>query len=286
MARPNFFIIGASKCGTTSVCHLLAQHPDVFVVECKEPMFFSWDHKYAKGVVWYESLFEEGAHQRWRCDASNTYTMKEVYPEALPRMLDYLTEQERREVKLLYLVRHPIKRTESYWIEKRSHGGEDVHYDFNTSMSQDRAALVDSSNYWSQLQAFFEHFEPAQIHIGFFEDFIKDPQRFMAEVFRFLDVDPNLALRHTGDNPNPAENKRVPQPTLSKLRRIPGWYLAAKLIPFGLRDRVKKKLFFKPVQGKPQWNPAVKRQVLDILRDDTRKLLEYAGKPADYWKMD
>ena len=35
--KPNYMLIGASKCGTSTVCGYLSRHPDVFMVECKEP---------------------------------------------------------------------------------------------------------------------------------------------------------------------------------------------------------------------------------------------------------
>ena len=36
IVRPNFFVIGGSKCGTTALCELLANHPDVFISTPKE----------------------------------------------------------------------------------------------------------------------------------------------------------------------------------------------------------------------------------------------------------
>ena len=38
---PNFFIVGAAKAGTTSLANYLAQHPDIFIPELKEPKYFS-----------------------------------------------------------------------------------------------------------------------------------------------------------------------------------------------------------------------------------------------------
>jgi hypothetical protein len=38
--RPQFFIVGAPKCGTTAMCHYLSQHPEIFISTPKEPHFF------------------------------------------------------------------------------------------------------------------------------------------------------------------------------------------------------------------------------------------------------
>lgn len=43
MRKPNFFIIGAPKCGTTSLAFWLSQHPNIFITNPKEPRYFSPD---------------------------------------------------------------------------------------------------------------------------------------------------------------------------------------------------------------------------------------------------
>ena len=52
--KPNFLVIGAMKCGTTSLCSLLDQHPDIFMSNPKETYFFSNDEVYQKGLKCYE----------------------------------------------------------------------------------------------------------------------------------------------------------------------------------------------------------------------------------------
>ena len=42
-ARPNFFIVGAPKCGTTALSHYLRQHPRIFFSLPKEPHYFATD---------------------------------------------------------------------------------------------------------------------------------------------------------------------------------------------------------------------------------------------------
>ena len=43
MKRPDFFIVGAPKCGTTALSEYLRSHPNVFMTEPKEPMYFMPD---------------------------------------------------------------------------------------------------------------------------------------------------------------------------------------------------------------------------------------------------
>ena len=59
MALPDFFIIGAMKCGTSTLQAQLARQDGVFMTTPKEPNFFSDDDIFAKGRAWYEGLFAD-----------------------------------------------------------------------------------------------------------------------------------------------------------------------------------------------------------------------------------
>ena len=61
MALPDFAIIGAMKCGTTTLAAQLGAQDGVFVTTPKEPEFFSEDANYARGMDWYASLYQGAA---------------------------------------------------------------------------------------------------------------------------------------------------------------------------------------------------------------------------------
>jgi hypothetical protein len=55
---PNFFILGAPKCGTTSLAAWLAAHPAVYMSPLKEPAYFAADLKVDRpGPQEYRALF-------------------------------------------------------------------------------------------------------------------------------------------------------------------------------------------------------------------------------------
>ena len=56
-AVTDFFIFCPPKCGTTSLFHMLSQHPELSPCNTKEPHFFSI--KYTNGLDWYNNLFEK-----------------------------------------------------------------------------------------------------------------------------------------------------------------------------------------------------------------------------------
>ena len=53
---PNFLIVGANRCGTTSLHYYLNEHPQVFMAPRKELRFFTHDSKYIRGLGFYESF--------------------------------------------------------------------------------------------------------------------------------------------------------------------------------------------------------------------------------------
>ncbi len=278
--KPNYMVIGAAKCATTTVSKLLGQHPDCFMVKCKEPYFFSNDEVYTRGFDWYESLYDEAGSKKMRGEGSNRYTMKEVFPNTVSRIVSYNPD-----LKLIYIVRNPIARIESFWMQKRSHGGEEVHYDFNTAVRVNRDWLVDSSNYWQQLSVYRPHFPDDRIHIMFYEDFKADPETVMRRCFKFLDVDPNEPIVNSNIHIGHFSNKTIPMNTLSRLREYYIFRVGVKLIPKAMREPLKKHLFFKKIEGRPQWSAKTREWVADLLEADSRKFLEYYGKPKDFWNL-
>ena len=114
---PNFIVIGAPKCGTTTLCHLLAQHPQVFMCTPKEPAFFSREEIYQRGLAWYESLFEPGRDKKLRGEGTTGYTASLSDVVASSRIAQHLPD-----ARLIYCVRHPIRRIESIWMDYASYG--------------------------------------------------------------------------------------------------------------------------------------------------------------------
>jgi hypothetical protein len=80
MSYPDFFILGAMKCGTTTLAAQLGRQDGVFMCEPKEPFYFSDDDVYARGPEWYHSLFRAAAPGDLIGEASTRYTMRAGAP--------------------------------------------------------------------------------------------------------------------------------------------------------------------------------------------------------------
>ena len=277
---PNFFLIGAAKCGSTALTAMLGRHPDIFM-PADEIAFFAIDERYRRGVDWYEQHFAGAGSATRRGENSNHYSMRELYPHAFERLVDHV---DGGDLRFIYLVRHPLRRIESHWIEKRSHGGDEVHHDFNTAVFADRDRLLDPSDYWRQLQPYRAHFGDDAVLVVYTEDLEADPQSVLDRCFDFLGVEPHRV--DVGERANPSSTKRVQRPVLSHLRRLPLYHQVSGRLPRGLRSTIRQRTFFSDVSGRPTWRPEVRTAVVAELADGVVELLAYSGKDADHWSFD
>ena len=86
--EPNFLVIGAAKCATTTIRTLLGRHPDVFMVPT-ETQFFNEDSVFARGSIGTNRFLPRPATGAVRGEGCNGYTMKEVFPRAFDRLTAY-----------------------------------------------------------------------------------------------------------------------------------------------------------------------------------------------------
>lgn len=124
---PNLFLIGAGKCGTTSLHAYLGQHPEITGARVKEPSFFTDKAELARRQLMeamrpeaneldaYLALFAGGERTRYRMESNPTYTNYPVFT-GVPERIAAASPRAR----LIYLVRNPVDRTISnYWHSRR-----------------------------------------------------------------------------------------------------------------------------------------------------------------------
>lgn len=80
----DFAIIGAMKCGTTSLFDFLAAHPDVCAPANKEPHYFT--RGYRLPAAYYRRLFRGCGPGQRRGEASPTYSWVDRFPECPARI--------------------------------------------------------------------------------------------------------------------------------------------------------------------------------------------------------
>lgn len=166
------------KCATSTLHEQLALQPGIFMTELKEPNFFSNDEQYAKGMEWYLSHFESAPADAMCGESSTHYTKRPTYPHTVERIQEHLPN-----VKLIYVMRHPIDRLMSNYIHEWSQ--KRIFVDINQAIYQ-HPELVDYSRYTLQLQPYFDTFGQARVLPVFFERLFHQPQEELERVCCFI----------------------------------------------------------------------------------------------------
>jgi hypothetical protein len=122
--KPNFFILGAAKAGTTSLYEILAQHPQVYFPFDKEPAYFCDDTYYSKGDKWYlNSFFKQVKEQPLRGEATSRYLY--FASKVAPRIKEFV---EPVQTKYIVIFRDPAKLVYSFYWNSVREGHETLPF--------------------------------------------------------------------------------------------------------------------------------------------------------------
>ncbi|MBL4884096.1 MAG: sulfotransferase [Planctomycetaceae bacterium] len=278
MTLPNFFIIGAMKSATTSICDLLSRHPECFIVEPKEPEFFSDDKEYGKGVESYESLFSEVTSQKMIGDGSTGYSKHQLFPNAATRIHSLVPE-----AKLIYVCRDPVKRIESHWMHS-VRCGLDPNIDFASTVSEQDSHYINVSLYWHQLQVYRALFPDTQILILFYEDFVSEPEKVLQQCYTFLGISDSYHDSTSHVPRHVSLGSRVDKPIIGRIQKLNAIRSIFSCLPRPLRNFIKRP-FQHEVTSRPEWTQAALSNVLEQIVPDSKQLLTWAGKPEDFWPL-
>ena len=276
--KPDFIIIGAAKAGTTSLHHHLNRHPSVFMSTPKEPSYFAYDERYARGDGWYLSLFENAKDKQICGEASTNYTNWPRYPDSAERMHALLPD-----IKLIYIMRHPVERAYSHYLQlidniRVRDSGHKFTDTFEQHIEKDDSVLL-SSNYMLQINRFLQHYPRNKFLFLFFEDFIHNQELTLERIFRFLEIDIHIDMEsHKATNENRAKDKDawlIRSQLTQPLRALPGTQWVADHLSQNIRDKIYKLLFSLP------WRRRIEAEFIPPkMKEETRnKLLKYFEEP-------
>jgi len=222
---PDFIVIGAMKCATSTLHAQLRRQPGIFMTTPKEPNFFSDDSVYERGFEWYLRLFEAAGPGDLCGEASTHYTKLATHPRTVERMAIHVPE-----IKLIYVMRHPVDRLVSHYIHAWSLCEIDDPIDEALSKHPE---LVDYGLYARQLRPYLETFSAGRILPVFLERLETHPGNEFERICRFIGYPrpPTWAPDDARANASaerlrlgPVAGWLIQQPLLRSIRRalIPG----------------------------------------------------------------
>lgn len=273
---PNLLIIGAPKCGTTSLHHYLDAHPSISMSNVKELDFFIADRNWSRGVGWYRTNFPFDTPLRG--ESSTSYTRSHDSGEIAARVHEVLDRP-----KLIYLVRDPVDRIRSDYHQHRAVGVEDRELEVALAAPDNR--YLEASRYGSRIAPYVEMIGRDQILVETQERLLADRRGALGRIFRFLEVDDDV------DNP---EFERMWERSEGK-----GWAygLGWKLRQRGLRlppalrwpaQRLQRSRLFGGAAESarpPELSGRARARLGDQLRPEAELLAELTGARFEEWSV-
>lgn len=222
MIKPNFFIVGAPKAGTSALYSFLKQHPEVFVPARKEPHFFGTDlcggHFFIRDERQYLSLFEGARGAKCVGEGSIFY----LYSERAAREIKEFDPLAR----IIIMLRNPVDLVYALHSQFLFFGNEEIQ-----SFQEALDAEYDRRNglrlpefpgyppqvlfyrkvveFAPQARRYLTHFPPEQVHVVIHDDFSREPARVFRETCDFLGVDPGFEPQFRVVNPNKKSRSRL-----------------------------------------------------------------------------
>lgn len=256
---PNLFLVGAPKCGTTSLYEYLRQHPQIFFPSAagqdnywlaKEPCYFCTDIAMAPTVSIkqrdaYLALYADADGYAWRGDASACMLRSRTAPALIKAFCP--------DARILITLRPPVEMMHSYHKEVLRNRWEDIT-DFHTAVaaSDDRdkglrlppgTPVPQSLNYLfvssfaSQVARYFDTFGRDVVKIVLLEDLAAHPAETYRSILRFLGIDTGFAPAFRVHNEGPIQGKL--ELALYRIHAAPGIRQVSNvLFPYAVRRRV------------------------------------------------
>ena len=310
--RPNLFLVGAPRCGTTALFTYLSTHPSVYMSSVKELHYFSTDlyqpHPQASfaNEREYLAMFEGATNEPWRGEASPFY----LYSTAAAPAIKAFSPDAR----VIITLRNPADMMYSmYCLRVRAalfHPAQETAPSFEEALAVGTARLRGASlppgaptepgrclylcyrelgRYADRVERFVNLFGRQAVHTVIFDDLVRDTTATYRDVCRFLAIDASietdfdLSLAHRAGGALPRSGRlarllwRPPRPLARAVRA---------LVPEGARSSLREKLQGWNDRRPPELRAETRRRLLDDCTPDVIRLSKMLDKDLTHWLRD
>ena len=281
MTRIDFLVPGFSKCGTTTLCALLAQHPGLFIPELKEPWYFS-AKRFSRDAPGYRAHFLPAKPGQLLGEGSQSYSTFADEDVSIERIYD-----NNPHCRFIFMARNPLQRIESSYREMHHSGpmfGVNAPYGLAQSL-ETFPQMIRDTLFFERISKYLEAFGPESVHVLFLEDLQRQPELEMQQCFRHLGVDAGFKLEQVL-RLNEGEVKLYDTRLLRYLRESK--WSASVLEKFSpqQQDRLLKPLGLRRMFGDIEaWDARALAIARERVVPDARKFLALFGKPPSFWSL-
>ena len=287
---PNLFIIGAPKCGTTSLFRYLSEHPDIFIPAKKEPNFLIYDNlkkidarsrevkKAIKTPDGYLNLYMDSGDEKYLLDGT-------VFVYSFDDALKKLKEMS-PDYKAVIILRNPVLRFISHY--KMSVNLNDVKKPIEEYIKSPICGMgmntLELGLYSKRLKRVFEILGSDRVHVLLLDNLKQNVEETLLKLYDFLEI--NRVL------PENCHKVYLKNPGIAKsafFRRI---YVKSKFLKlvkkifrktpiYKLKNGINKKLYSDLVISQE-----INKTLFEYYENDIYELENILGRKLDYWRPD
>jgi len=292
LCKPNLFLVGAPRSGTTALYLYLRSHPEVAVGLYKEPHFFApdlQDPDFFRDEGAYLELYSHATTELYVLDGSVWYLYSETAAERI--------HQFDPAARIVMLLRNPADMVLSIHAHHVYTGYQELE-DFSaayhsvgrnvTASFREELPYRRIARYGEQLSRYLDKFDADQIHVSLYEDLKRDPAGVYGGLMRFLGLQPGNPPDFRTHN----AQRRVRSRRLARLH----WYVQRKnaaapspsnaLVSAVHRARhagLRVLRFINTAPTRPSIDPAMRREIIADYRCDILKLSDLIGRDLSHW---
>jgi len=296
--RPDFFIVGAPKCGTTAMYEYLKQHSEIFMPRVKETYFFARDLSFRFGRCTqkeYYQLFSEAQNEKRIGEVSTWY----LYSKVAAFEIKTFSPQ----AQIIIMLRNPIDVMYA-WHSQLLYVGDETIKDFEGALAaeEDRKKgkripkncqvpeglfYREVVKFSKQVKRYIDVFGRSTVHIIIFDDFKADTPGVYRDVLRFLGVNDNFRpISFAPINPNKKVRSRVLRDALKNptIRLIGKVCLPSPRLRTYVRKKIKR--FNTIYVPRPPMAPELRRRLQEEFFPEVKALSDLLGRDLTHWCRD
>jgi hypothetical protein len=286
MKRPNFFIVGAPKCGTTALYTYLREHPQIFMAPVKEPQFFApdllGDRRRIRSLPEYLACFAGARDEPRIGEASTAYLGSKRAAEEIKAFAP--------DACIIIMLRNPVDKMYSRFNDA-CFTNQEPNKSFEAALSAEQRrgpshglGYRESARYAGQVRRYLEVFGRERVHIIIYDDFKERAAATHEEALRFLGVRPDCR----SDFPMVNERRYVRNMPLQQFVRHPPEVLrrfGRMAISLEMRKRVRAWVSRWNVVAvpPPPLAPDLRQWLQREFQDDVKELGQLIGRDLSGW---
>lgn len=227
----DFLVVGTAKAGTSSIYKYLKDHPQVYLTEQKELLFWhsltnpnktqaEYMNFHVNSIKEYLDLFNEVNEYQICGDVTPSYLY--YYEHVINNLKKY--HPKWKDVKIIIILREPVDKVISHYnFLNTGIGANEVSLEDTLKKEKSRLQkndvlpdyfLIDTTLYYKQVEAYLENFNNVQILL--YDDLKENTQKFMNSIHKFLQIAPNYDSNVYSQKYNVSKKRKVPKNKLLK----------------------------------------------------------------------